>query len=62
MSTLLIIYFNEKLYLRIAVELYLKRLIIGGFDKVYEISKILGMKEWRSHNPEALQGKFYQSI
>ena len=44
---------NEKLYLRIAVELYLKRLIIGGFDKVYEISKNFrneGMD--RSHNPE----------
>lgn len=34
------------MYLRIATELYLKRLIIGGFDKVYEIGKTLEMKEW----------------
>jgi lysyl-tRNA synthetase class 2 len=41
------------LYLRIADELYLKRLIIGGFDGVYEISKDFrneGMD--RAHNPE----------
>jgi len=41
------------LYLRIAVELYLKRLIVGGFDGVYEISKNFrneGMD--RTHNPE----------
>tara|TARA_S200000501_G_scaffold110960_1_gene104347 strand:+ start:42792 stop:44291 length:1500 start_codon:yes stop_codon:yes gene_type:complete len=53
---------NEKLYLRIAVELYLKRLIIGGFDKVYEISKNFrneGMD--RSHNPEFTMLEFYQS-
>ena len=53
---------NEKLYLRIAVELYLKRLIIGGFDKVYEISKNFrneGMD--RSHNPEFTMLEFYES-
>ena len=41
------------LYLRIADELYLKRLIVGGFDGVYEISKDFrneGMD--RTHNPE----------
>jgi lysyl-tRNA synthetase, class II len=41
------------LYLRIADELYLKRLIVGGFDGVYEISKDFrneGMD--KSHNPE----------
>jgi lysyl-tRNA synthetase class 2 len=41
------------LYLRIADELYLKRLIVGGFDGVYEFSKDFrneGMD--RSHNPE----------
>src|SRR5208283_5800644 len=41
------------LYLRIANELYLKRLIVGGFDAVYEFSKDFrneGMD--RSHNPE----------
>ena len=41
------------LYLRIANELYLKRLIVGGFDGVYEIGKMFrneGMD--RTHNPE----------
>ena len=44
---------NIPLYLRIANELYLKRLIVGGFDGVYEFSKDFrneGMD--RSHNPE----------
>ena len=53
---------DEKLYLRIAVELYLKRLIIGGFNKVYEISKNFrneGMD--RNHNPEFTMLEFYQS-
>ena len=44
---------NIPLYLRIANELYLKRLIVGGFDGVYEFSKDFrneGMD--KSHNPE----------
>ena len=44
---------NMPLYLRIANELYLKRLIVGGFDAVYEFSKDFrneGMD--RTHNPE----------
>jgi lysyl-tRNA synthetase, class II len=44
---------DTELYLRIADELYLKRLIVGGFDGVYEIAKDFrneGMD--RSHNPE----------
>jgi lysyl-tRNA synthetase class 2 len=44
---------NVKLYLRIANELYLKRLIVGGFDGVYEFAKDFrneGMD--RTHNPE----------
>ena len=51
---------NQNLYLRIADELYLKRLIIGGFDKVYEMSKDFrneGMD--RSHNPEFTMLEFY---
>ena len=53
---------DEKLYLRIAVELYLKRLIIGGFDRIYEISKNFrneGMD--RNHNPEFTMLEFYQA-
>ena len=53
---------DEKLYLRIAVELYLKRLIIGGFDRVYEISKNFrneGMD--RNHNPEFTMLEFYEA-
>ena len=34
------------LYLRVANELYLKRLIVGGFDGVYEFSKDFVTKEW----------------
>lgn len=48
------------LYLRIADELYLKRLIIGGFDGVYEISKDFrneGMD--RTHNPEFTMLELY---
>ena len=44
---------NIELYMRIATELYLKRLIVGGFDGVYEIGKNFrneGMD--RTHNPE----------
>jgi len=51
---------DQKLYLRIADELYLKRLIIGGLDRVYEIAKDFrneGMD--RSHNPEFTMLEFY---
>ena len=44
---------NQEIYLRIATELYLKRLIIGGFDKIYEIGRVFrneGVDQ--SHNPE----------
>ncbi|MCD6505853.1 lysine--tRNA ligase [Candidatus Poribacteria bacterium] len=50
------------LYLRISDELYLKRLIVGGFDKVYEIGKDFrneGMD--REHNPEFTQIEIYQA-
>lgn len=48
------------LYMRIANELYLKRLIVGGYDGVYEFSKDFrneGMD--RFHNPEFTQVEFY---
>ena len=44
---------DQQLYLRIATELYLKRLIISGFDKVYEIGRVFrneGIDQ--DHNPE----------
>jgi len=50
------------LYLRIADELYLKRLIVGGIDRVYEISKDFrneGMD--RDHNPEFTMLELYQA-
>ncbi len=49
-----------KLYMRIADELYLKRLIVGGYDGVYEISKDFrneGMD--RTHNPEFTMMELY---
>ncbi len=51
---------DTTLYLRIANELYLKRLIVGGFDGVYEFSKDFrneGMS--RFHNPEFTQIELY---
>ncbi|MBM3209436.1 lysine--tRNA ligase [Candidatus Shapirobacteria bacterium] len=41
------------LYLRISTELYLKRLIVGGFDKVFEIAKVFRNEGIdKNHNPE----------
>ena len=50
------------MYLRIANELYLKRLIVGGFDKVYEMGKMFrneGMDY--KHNPEFTNIELYQA-
>ncbi len=50
------------MYLRIETELYLKRLIVGGFEKVYELGRIFrneGMDS--SHNPEFSTVEVYQA-
>ncbi len=48
------------LYLRIALELYLKRLLIGGFEKVYEIGKCFRNEGLdRFHNPDFTMLEFY---
>jgi len=48
------------LYMRIAPELYLKRLLVGGFEKVFEIGKCFRNEGIdRSHNPDYTQLEFY---
>lgn len=50
------------LYMRIAPELYLKRLLVGGFERVYEINRNFrneGLS--RRHNPEFTMVEFYQA-
>jgi lysyl-tRNA synthetase, class II len=50
------------LYLRIADELYLKRLVVGGFDRVYEIGHDFRNEGIdRTHNPEFTMLEFYQA-
>jgi lysyl-tRNA synthetase, class II len=50
------------LYLRIAPELYLKRLLVGGFDKVFEINRNFRNEGLSSrHNPEFTMLEFYQA-
>ncbi len=53
---------DMRLYMRIAPELYLKRLVVGGFDRVYEINRNFrneGLS--RQHNPEFTMLEFYQA-
>jgi len=51
---------DADLYLRISPELYLKRLLIGGFEKVYEIGKCFRNEGVdRSHNPDFTMMEFY---
>jgi lysyl-tRNA synthetase class 2 len=53
---------DMKLYMRIAPELYLKRLVVGGFERVYEINRNFrneGMSH--QHNPEFTMLEFYQA-
>jgi len=53
---------NMKLYLRISNELYLKRLIVGGLEKVYEFSKDFRNEGIdKLHNPEFLMIELYQA-
>ncbi|MDO8474566.1 MAG: lysine--tRNA ligase [bacterium] len=52
--------FDMKMYLRIAPELYLKRLIVGGFEKVYEIGRVFRNEGVdRLHNPDFTMLEFY---
>ena len=53
---------NMQLFLRIAPELYLKRLVVGGFDRVFEINRNF-RNEGISvrHNPEFTMMEFYQA-
>ncbi len=54
---------DQRLFLRIADELYLKRLIVGGFERVYEIGKDFRNEGIdRSHNPEFTMLEFYQAF
>jgi lysyl-tRNA synthetase class 2 len=53
---------DMQLYLRIADELYLKRLLVGGLEKVYEISKDFRNEGIdRTHSPEFTQLELYQA-
>ena len=54
--------FDLNLYLRIAPELYLKRLLVGGLDRVYEINRNFRNEGVSSeHNPEFTMLEFYQA-
>ncbi|HIE16746.1 MAG TPA: lysine--tRNA ligase, partial [Dehalococcoidia bacterium] len=53
---------DQDLYLRIALELHLKRLIIGGFDKVYEIGRVFRNEGISTrHNPEFTMLELYEA-
>ncbi|MCL0036348.1 lysine--tRNA ligase [Dehalococcoidia bacterium] len=53
---------DRELYLRIATELHLKRLIIGGFDRVYEIGRVFRNEGISTkHNPEFTTLESYQA-
>ena len=53
---------DRDFYLRIAPELYLKRLVVGGFDKVYEINRNFRNEGLSTrHNPEFTMLEFYQA-
>ena len=53
---------DQDLFLRIATELYLKRLVVGGFDRVYEINRNFRNEGVSTqHNPEFTMLEFYQA-
>lgn len=53
---------DEDLFLRIALELHLKRLIVGGFDKIYEIGRVFRNEGISTkHNPEFTMMESYQA-
>ncbi|MCS7170872.1 MAG: lysine--tRNA ligase [Aquificaceae bacterium] len=53
-------YLEQNLYLRIAPELYLKRLVVGGFNRVYELGKNFRNEGVdTTHNPEFTMVEFY---
>jgi lysyl-tRNA synthetase class 2 len=53
---------DESLYLRIALELHLKRLVVGGFDRVYEIGRVFRNEGISvEHNPEFTLLECYQA-
>src|SRR6202011_1312632 len=53
---------ERTLYLRIATELYLKRLLVGGLEKVYELGKDFRNEGVSSkHNPEFTMVEFYEA-
>ena len=53
---------DRQLFLRIAPELYLKRLLVGGFDRVFEINRCFRNEGLSvQHNPEFTMMEFYQS-
>lgn len=54
---------DMKLYLRIAPELYLKRLIVGGFEKIYELNRVFRNEGISiKHNPEFTLLELYQAF
>lgn len=53
---------DQDMYLRIAPELYLKRLVVGGFERVYEINRNFRNEGLSTrHNPEFTMLEFYQA-
>ncbi len=53
---------DQPMYLRIAPELYLKRLVVGGFERVYEINRNFRNEGLSTrHNPEFTMLEFYQA-